>query len=228
MVKLHAHMKEKHGYSSLKQHLLNTTRNHLCQICGRVFPFASHLNIHHNRVHPDLPPDAAKCKICGKTFSNLEKIKKHMHVHSDERKYVCTTCGKRYKTAGNLHQHKQQHLARKHVCGCGDAFTYRHGLVNHQARCFAGLPCKRPHSKNRPQKDSAGNLIPPSFDCASNQSRVSDQVPPPEPSEAQQLNSGYVVPAYLPPPPNMPPLVLPPQVFPAETHFNSSYSLPFR
>ena len=90
----------------------------------------------------------------------MTKLKRHELVHLDVRNRICPTCGKSFKTASNLHQHKEQHKPRKFVCECGDAFTYRHGLKNHQERCSQGLPCKRPHTKNRPQKDNFGNIIP--------------------------------------------------------------------
>ncbi|KAL6265462.1 hypothetical protein P5V15_002258, partial [Pogonomyrmex californicus] len=38
-----------------------------------------------------------QCQVCGKVFNNASALTKHKLTHSDERKYVCTMCGKAFK-----------------------------------------------------------------------------------------------------------------------------------
>lgn len=41
-------------------------------------------------------------KVCGKVFNNASALTKHKLTHSDERKYVCTMCGKAFKRQDHL------------------------------------------------------------------------------------------------------------------------------
>lgn len=43
-----------------------------------------------------------KCEQCGKTFGSSSALAKHKLTHSDERKYVCSTCGKGFKRQDHL------------------------------------------------------------------------------------------------------------------------------
>lgn len=43
-----------------------------------------------------------KCEQCGKTFGSSSALAKHKLTHSDERKYVCGTCGKGFKRQDHL------------------------------------------------------------------------------------------------------------------------------
>ena len=229
MPKLHAHIREAHGQPTLQKHRLNTLKQHLCQLCGRVFAYPHHLRNHHLLAHAK-ENISSECDICGKEFPSSKHLQKHKRfVHTDKRQYVCRTCGKAFKSPTNLHQHQQQHKPRKWVCHCGDAFTYRHGLRNHQVRCLAGLPCRRTHTKDRPQKDELGNIIPPrpvgpdypesngSSLVVENGNPVTDKPLTEHPIEAPGPVS-QLVPTYMPPTtqsniPVMTPFI-PPSVFP--------------
>ncbi|KOX76771.1 hypothetical protein WN51_11195 [Melipona quadrifasciata] len=43
-----------------------------------------------------------QCQVCGKVFNNASALTKHKLTHSDERKYVCTMCGKAFKRQDHL------------------------------------------------------------------------------------------------------------------------------
>ena len=206
---MHAHVKKVHGESVLTDFLFQFGGSHLCVDCGRIFPTASFLAVHRAKSHRKSSGEA-KCETCGKVFKDKERLKQHRSTHLNVRKKVCQTCGKTFKNAGNLFQHKQQHLPRKHVCSCGHAFTYKHGLKNHQERCFAGLPCKRPHTKNRPQKDNFGQIIPPVIVNENQDSNDQNS------AQRRAVEQALVPPAFLPPAPqpfSANPLVFNPQVF---------------
>lgn len=176
------HIRDAHGQTAdaLNDTLLKTgLKQHLCQVCGRVFATKKRLVSHHERAHPKERVEA-ECEKCGKKCADMAALKRHLNsVHSTARRFVCQECGKAFKSAGNRHQHKQQHKPRKFICGCGHAFTYKHGLQNHQVRCFAGLPCKQPHTKNRPQKDEFGQIIP--LKKPTQQEAPAQAAPPPQP-----------------------------------------------
>jgi len=48
------------------------------------------------------PKPEIKCEQCGKTFGSSSALAKHKLTHSDERKYVCSTCGKGFKRQDHL------------------------------------------------------------------------------------------------------------------------------
>jgi hypothetical protein len=41
-------------------------------------------------------------QVCAKVFGNASALAKHKLTHSDERKYVCTMCGKAFKRQDHL------------------------------------------------------------------------------------------------------------------------------
>jgi hypothetical protein len=41
-------------------------------------------------------------QVCGKVFGNASALAKHKLTHSDERKYVCSMCGKAFKRQDHL------------------------------------------------------------------------------------------------------------------------------
>lgn len=55
---------------------------------------------------PKLTTGAAKpeikCEQCGKTFGSSSALAKHKLTHSDERRYICSTCGKGFKRQDHL------------------------------------------------------------------------------------------------------------------------------
>ena len=56
------------------------------------------------------------CDICDKVFKSVTDVKKHRIVHFPG-KYVCSTCGKNFKTPGNRNVHERQvHSVPKYPC----------------------------------------------------------------------------------------------------------------
>ena len=76
------------------------------------------------------------CECCGKSFSQAEILKKHIHrVHEGHKDFKCISCGKLFSKAGNLKKHTHTvHEGRKdHKCGfCGKSFFLANHLKNHE------------------------------------------------------------------------------------------------
>ena len=55
----------------------------------------------------DSPAKTFTCPvpICGRLFKRLEHLKRHVRTHTQERPYVCGTCGKKFSRSDNLAQY---------------------------------------------------------------------------------------------------------------------------
>ncbi|XP_070382115.1 uncharacterized protein [Dermacentor albipictus] len=102
-----------------------------CEICDKMFRCSHHLN-DHKRTHTGTRP--YKCQICPKSFRYRGNLKVHMRTHTDEKPYTCETCGKSFRRADYLGFHKRYHTGEKpHSCEtCGKSFVRTTDLHSHQ------------------------------------------------------------------------------------------------
>ncbi|CAL6315741.1 unnamed protein product [Bathycoccus prasinos] len=50
-----------------------------------------------------------ECDVCEKHFRDSYNLKKHMHIHTNEKPYECDVCEKRFNESGNLKRHMRIH-----------------------------------------------------------------------------------------------------------------------
>ncbi|XP_037551757.1 zinc finger protein 25 [Nematolebias whitei] len=103
-------------------------RTFTCNQCNKGFLSSSALK-QHERVH-DGPLNF--CKICQKNLCKNGFIR-HMQMHSGERNYLCTTCGKAFLTSGELRLHNRTHTGElPYTCiHCGKGFSCKSHLTVH-------------------------------------------------------------------------------------------------
>ncbi|CAH2100705.1 unnamed protein product [Euphydryas editha] len=89
------HLNEIHGVSF----------NFTCDTCNLVFKTRPSLNLHVVKNHTQ----NIVCDICKRTFSERYDLKRHMVVHSQEKKFVCPLCKKCYKYERTLKRHLKNH-----------------------------------------------------------------------------------------------------------------------
>ena len=74
-------------------------------------------------------------QICGKTFSQKSRVKRHMNEAHDKREKVnmCTICGKGFALLYQLKRHTDRHEGIKnyHCQECGLAFTSQQNVNRH-------------------------------------------------------------------------------------------------
>ncbi|KAM4019287.1 zinc finger protein 541 [Anomaloglossus baeobatrachus] len=104
------------------------------------------------------------CKVCGKVFSSLGSLNKHLVNHSQERSHICKICTKAFKRQGHLMGHMLTHLKVKpFVCtepGCSKSYCdfrslrrhseLHHGLWTNQPEAPAANPALAPSTVLEP------------------------------------------------------------------------------
>ena len=104
-----------------------------CDRCPKKFTAPTQLRFHVDTVHEGkiIP---ATCSVCGITFSNKNKLRKHNIInHSTDDKYQCTYCGKRSETITSLRAHMSTHEEPKFKCSyCGKMLRYKGSLEAHE------------------------------------------------------------------------------------------------
>jgi len=107
-------------------------RPYTCQDCGRRYRTCAYLKTHIRTVHTGEEKKFV-CSICGKAFNRKIKLTSHMYVHTDEKAYSCETCGKAFKKKGQLVIHQATHSSEKpFLCRtCGKGFKRDIALKRH-------------------------------------------------------------------------------------------------
>ena len=79
----------------------------VCDICGKTISSRKNLRVHKTVKH--FKNGSFGCLVCGRKFALNRDLKRHMPLHTNERKYECPHCGLQCKQPGHLTKHIRTH-----------------------------------------------------------------------------------------------------------------------
>ncbi|KAM9784186.1 zinc finger protein 850 isoform X1 [Syngnathus typhle] len=139
------------NYMALRNHMrIHTQRKkHICHTCGKAFRLARFLR-NHQKVHEEGATPFG-CPTCGKSFQGRSGLARHrcgdnnqvgLDVRrktpggtgeGDECRYTCDQCGRSYRHASSLLNHKNTHtLGIYHCAVCLKTYNNLLALKNHR------------------------------------------------------------------------------------------------
>ena len=93
--------------SELVTHLLNVEKRDyckMCDLCSEVFTNKVTYKFHLQKVH-HIQQNCPECPICGNFYKSNYFLKRHMNVHTLEKRFPCPMCGARFSQKDNMRSH---------------------------------------------------------------------------------------------------------------------------
>ncbi|XP_077501964.1 zinc finger X-chromosomal protein-like [Amblyomma americanum] len=72
--------------------------------------------IRHERTHVDKRNSV--CNLCQKRFSRPDNLKVHMMIHTRDKPYECSQCGKRFRERAHARRHEEVIHSRRYPLHC--------------------------------------------------------------------------------------------------------------
>ncbi|KAF6780165.1 hypothetical protein AHF37_00338 [Paragonimus kellicotti] len=85
----------------------------VCQQCSKRFVDERRLKRHKELTHAaGTTTQKLRCSICFRSFAFSSSLKRHMTVHSDEKRYKCPVCSQMFKFHASSVKHMRTHISQ--------------------------------------------------------------------------------------------------------------------
>ena len=100
----------RHQKRSLLDHIQvhENKREFPCNDCPLKFNTLRYLKLHKKTVHEKRVKKDYKCDTCKKEFRSNAKLIEHKYIHSGQKPFQCTFCGRAFAQGANLKSHSQR------------------------------------------------------------------------------------------------------------------------
>ena len=135
---------------SLKEHMAvhDNSGTRQCPHCGKMMKSRNSIYNHIQQFHAQVIK-VHPCQECNKTFLQKGNLKKHMLLHSSERRFKCLECGRSFKYPEQLKRHEHWHReGLRYQCElCENRFLMEADLRKHTRNVHSGIvyKCKYCH-----------------------------------------------------------------------------------
>ena len=86
-----------------------------CVHCGKLYGVAARMSVHIQAQHTPNEDKKHKCEVCGKGFSESDRLKDHNNIHTGEKPYLCQFCSACFASKGTHAMHERSHLGQIEV-----------------------------------------------------------------------------------------------------------------
>lgn len=125
--------KQKYVLNQHREEVHNIKRN-VCITCGKPFACRATLKRHNIRFHSHSLIEAFPhcCDTCNQRFNSLAKFNDHKTLHTDPDAFKCNICDKTFTNRFALTRHSTRHASVRQVCKtCKKSFATREDLQKH-------------------------------------------------------------------------------------------------
>uniref|UniRef100_A0A336MUM6 CSON007754 protein n=1 Tax=Culicoides sonorensis TaxID=179676 RepID=A0A336MUM6_CULSO len=104
-----------------------------CDICSKTYDKKASYQYHMKTKHVATDDRKFECNVCQKKFAFKHEIIRHSRIHTNDKPFSCSVCGKKFTDRSTHLKHEKIHAGvKEHQCDqCPKSFLHKFALDNH-------------------------------------------------------------------------------------------------